>query len=88
MEKQLIFAIYDMKAEAYMQPWFLPSEGLAIRAFSDCVNNPEHNFGMHPEDYILYNVGAWSPNTGHLTCPSTPTVITSGIDILQKEQKT
>lgn len=85
MEKQYAFSIYDSKAQAFMQPWFLPTEALALRAFADCVNDPEHNFGRHPEDYILYEVGAWSPESGTLTCPDSPRTIGTGISVLIKE---
>jgi len=85
MEKQYAFSIYDSKAQAFMQPWFLPTEALALRAFADCVNDPEHNFGRHPEDYILHAVGAWSPESGTLTCPDSPTSIATGISVIIKE---
>ncbi len=57
--KHKMFVIYDVKANAYMQPWFLTQEGMALRAFSDCVNDADHNFGRHPEDYTLFNIGSF-----------------------------
>jgi len=87
MEKQLAFSVYDAKAEAYMQPWFLPTEALAVRAFQDCANDPEHNFGKHPEDYTLFMVGAWSPETGTLTCPDTPFAVLTGISAIHPKKK-
>jgi len=81
MEKQYAFSVYDAKAKAFMQPWFLPTEELALRAFGDCVKDPEHNFGRHPEDYILHQVGAWCPSNGTLTCPDAPMVIATGLSI-------
>ena len=52
-----MFVIYDSKANAYMQPWFLTQEAMAQRAFADCVNDADHNFGRHPEDYTLFAIG-------------------------------
>jgi len=52
-----MFVIYDSKANAYLQPWFLSKREMATRVFSDCVNDPEHNFGRHPEDYTLFEIG-------------------------------
>lgn len=53
------YAIYDAKAEAYMAPFFLPSNGLATRAFQDMANDPNHPIGQHPEDYTLFEIGAF-----------------------------
>ncbi len=61
--KHKMFVIYDSAANAYMQPWFLTQEGMALRAFSDCVNDKEHNFGRHPEDYTLFNIGEFDDAT-------------------------
>ncbi len=54
-----IFVIFDAKARAYLPPFFLPEAGQATRAFSDMVNNPEHQFGLHPEDYTLFEIGTF-----------------------------
>ena len=57
--KQKIFAIYDGKANAYLTPFFLHQEGMAIRVFSDCINSDTHQFGKHPQDYTLFSLGSW-----------------------------
>lgn len=54
-----IFAVYDEKAEAFMNPFFLQTIAMAIRAISDCVNDPSHNFGAHPSDYSLFHIGTF-----------------------------
>lgn len=62
-----MYAIYDEKAQAFMQPFFMPSEGIAVRAFTDCCNQEGHNFANHPEDYTLHEVGTWSGIDGKVT---------------------
>jgi hypothetical protein len=62
---QLLFTVYDSKAETFMPPFFVPSKGLAIRAFEDCVNSKEHHFGQHPADYTLFALGEFDTNTAH-----------------------
>lgn len=57
--QQILFTVYDEKAEAFLPPFFVPSIGIAIRAFADCINSPEHMFGKHPADYTLYSLGHW-----------------------------
>lgn len=57
---QQIFTVYDEKAEAYLPPFFVPTKGIATRAFKDCVNSPDHQFGKHPADYSLFYLGEWT----------------------------
>ncbi len=64
--KHQMFVIYDAKANAYMQPWFLTQQGMAQRAFSDCVNDTDHNFGKHPEDYTLFTIGEFDDATADI----------------------
>ena len=63
---QHIFAIHDAKAHAYMQPFFLPTHEMAQRTFGDCINDPNHNFGMHPEDYNLFLIGEFNDLTSEI----------------------
>jgi len=55
----LLFTVYDEKAEVFTAPFFVPTLGLATRAFADCVNSSEHHFGKHPQDYTLFSLGAF-----------------------------
>jgi len=58
-----LFTIYDEKAEIFIPPFFVPTIGLAIRAFTDCVNDDEHQFGRHPQDYTLFEIGEFDDST-------------------------
>ncbi len=64
--KYHIFAIYDAKALAYLPPFVLPEIGMALRVFSDMVNSPEHQFGKHPEDYNLYEIGMYHDHNAQI----------------------
>ena len=61
----VVVSIFDLAAQSYGRPVFIPSQGLAIRSFSDEVNKPDggdlHN---HPEDFVLYELGGFDDNTG------------------------
>jgi len=57
---QQLFCVYDEKAEAYLPPFFVPTKGIATRAFSDCINSKDHQFGKHPGDYSLFFLGEWT----------------------------
>ena len=64
--KHKVFAVYDEKAKAYLTPFFLPEAGMAKRTFGDCVNDPQHQFGLHPADYTLFELAVWNLETGVL----------------------
>lgn len=59
-----MFAVMDGKARAFISPFCLPTDGMAVRVFSDCVNDPAHMFGKHPEDFGLYKMGEFDPERG------------------------
>lgn len=59
-----VYSVYDDKTEAYLQPFFMPTRGAAIRAITDALENPEHQFARHIEDYVLYELGSWDDQKG------------------------
>ena len=64
--QQFMFVIYDSKANAYMTPWFLTTEHLAVRAFSDLANDPESNVSRHADDYTLFTIGTFNDATAKI----------------------
>ncbi len=61
-----IFAIYDNKAKAYMQPFFAGTAGLALRTFSDSANSQETIFHQHATDFCLFEIGEYNDETAEL----------------------
>lgn len=61
-----IYAVHDIKAEAYLQPFFAQTDGLAIRMFQAAANDQEHQFWKYAEDYTLFNIGVWDEKNGVL----------------------
>ena len=59
-----IVAIYDVKAEAYLKPIFVQSNGVAIRSFAEAVNDGQSDFSKHPEDYSMFALGSFDDSTG------------------------
>jgi len=79
---QKIFTIYDSKAKAYLTPFFLHEEGMAIRVFSDCINDPKHAFARHPEDYTLFHVGEWEDEKAKFKI-NIPIALGTGIEFVK-----
>mgnify|MGYP000079043217 CR=1 FL=1 len=52
-----MYSVRDSKAEAFMVPFTMHNDGVAIRAFADMVRDENHAFSKNPEDYDLYYIG-------------------------------
>lgn len=83
---QHIFTVYDSKAAAYLQPFFAQTKGVAIRNFSDAVNDPQHHFARHGEDYTLFELGHYDDSDAKFHIHETPESIGKAIEF-QKEQE-
>lgn len=60
-----IYAVYDMQAQAYLQPFFYPNDGMAVRQIRyNMTIEPKSPFCVHPEDYRLDCVGVFDDSTG------------------------
>lgn len=58
-----MFTVYDQKAEAYLQPFFANSKGVAIRMFAEAVNSQDHQFAKYPADFTLFEIGSFDDGT-------------------------
>lgn len=67
-----VFSLYDSKAEAYMQPFFMQGKGQAIRALSDLVADEKSQVSRHPEDFTLFEIGEYDDVRGTFTNCTTP----------------
>lgn len=59
-----VFSIFDIKAGAYLQPFFMATTGQALRAFTDSVNDKQSQFHKHPGDYTLFELGSYDDSVG------------------------
>ena len=82
-----IYAVFDKAAKAYMTPFFTHNEGLAMRSFSDAVNNPDSPFFRHPNDFTLYKMGAFDDNLGLFEIDD-PEKIATAIDVIIQPETT
>lgn len=62
-----VFSVYDEKAEAFLQPFFVDTNGLAIRSISECLTDPNHMFSKHSSDFSLFLLGEFDDSTGIMT---------------------
>jgi hypothetical protein len=77
-----IYTVHDNKAGAYMQPFFANNAMVAIRMFSDLVNDPEHLFGKHPADFTLFEIGHFDQDSSRIDQPEVHRMLGSGVEFL------
>lgn len=75
------FSVFDDKAGAYVQPFFVPNVNIAIRSFGDAVANPETGISKHASDYHLYRLGDFDDNSGEFTQVQ-PEFIANAVDFM------
>jgi hypothetical protein len=80
--KMNIYSIYDQAAKAYLNPFFLHNDGLAIRAFQDNVNSTDdNNIAKHPDQFTLFKLASYDDQTGLIEALPSPTHLTGGLEV-------
>lgn len=82
--KHLLFTIYDEKAEVFLPPFFVPTVGIAKRAFTDCINSNDHQFAKHPGDYTLFQLSAWDDQDASFLKPEKKS-IGNGVEFIDPD---
>lgn len=62
----ICFSVHDSKAEAFIQPFFLPNVPMALRIFEGACNDPQSNFKKYPGDFTLFEIGIFDCDKGTL----------------------
>lgn len=76
--RKFVFSVFDSKAEFFMQPFFAVTQAVAIREFSTICRDGTHLFGLHPEDFTLFELGVFDEKTAAFEMYSTPKSILLG----------
>ena len=78
-----VYTVWDNKVEAYLQPFFSPTKGSAIRAFSEVVNDRSHVFGKNPADYVLFELGSFDDSKGSFNLHAAPVSIGVAVEFVR-----
>lgn len=82
-----VYSIYDVAAKAYMQPFFMHNDGLALRAFQDNVNTKEENqISKHPEQFTLFCLGEYDDSKGQFQSLEAPKAMAVGTEVLMEKK--
>lgn len=80
-----IFAVFDSKAACFYTPQFYSTSGLAERAFTNAVNAKEGEFGAHPEDFTLFEIGEYDDASAKITNHAAPISVVTAITVKRVE---
>lgn len=83
MNELILFAVFDVKANAYLQPFFQQNNMVALRAFEAAVNESDHQFQKWPEDYSLWRIGRFDQVDGVLAS-EVPQCLCKAFDLIRK----
>lgn len=61
---QKVFTVYDSKGDVYMNPFLAVNALAAIRTISDLVQQPDHMFSRHSQDFTLFELGEYDDSNG------------------------
>jgi hypothetical protein len=77
-----VYTVYDTKAEAYLQPFFSQSKGVAIRSFQEAVRDEKSNISKYPEDFTLFELGEYDDSTSKFNLHITPQSLGVAVEFL------
>lgn len=78
---KVIHTVYDLKAEAYMDPFFSHNNSTALRDFTTAANQAEHIFNTNPEDYVLVRLGTYDDDTGRIEVLPEPLHLSTALEV-------
>lgn len=76
------FSVFDAKADAFMAPIFLKTEGLAVRSFSQACSDEGSDFNRFASDYSLFEVGEFDELSGMLKPAVAPRQVVTALVVL------
>lgn len=88
-----VFSIYDGKSKAFGLPFFMQTQGMALRGFSDLVNDTSTLPGKHPGDFNLYLIAEYDDADGTFSAINPCLLLGNGLEyskfgkVVEEEKK-
>lgn len=82
-----VFAVRDVKADAFGNLICVPTKGLAVRAFADACADARSPLAQYPEDHSLYEVAEYDPNSGTIKGHPLPVLVVSATEVIAQAKK-
>lgn len=75
MAIKVMCAVLDKAAGCFMQPFFVPAIGVAVRDFCEEAQKPDSPICKHAKDFSLYQLATFEDTDGSLIVPREPEFI-------------
>jgi len=82
MAVRQMFSVFDSKAAAYLEPFFAPTRGVAMRSFQAACQDHGHNFHKYAEDYTLFHLGEFDEFSGEVRSLNAPEMVISAHQVV------
>lgn len=70
-----VVTVFDSAAQAYSNPVFAVSQGVAMRSFMDAAGAKDTTIGQHPEHHSLFLLGSFEPTTAEFDLLPAPQLL-------------
>lgn len=77
-----VFTMFDSKVSSFMAPFYMQSNGAAIRALIDTMADSNNQFSKHPEDFTLFELGEFDDADGSFNLHLTPLSVATCISLI------
>lgn len=78
-----VCSIFDSKVEAFMQPFFVPARGAALRMFADLVEDSQTAVSKHPADFTLFELGSYDDSNAKFDMYATPVSLCLAVEFVK-----
>lgn len=77
-----LFCVRDVKGDSFSAPMAAGTRLLMIRSFTEECNRKGSEFGKYPEDYSLYEIADFEPNSALIKPYSLPQLVTTASQVM------
>lgn len=81
-----VMSVYDEKAEAFAQPFFVASELVGARSFMAACADAESLLARFPSDYRLYALGTYDDQDGRFSSYDRPRLVMTAAQAVAREE--
>lgn len=81
-----VFAVFDVKAKYFMQPFVMKTSAEAVRVFGDMCQNAQNPLGRHPADYTLFEIGQYDDASAMFTQDGAHVPLGNGLEHVVEEE--
>jgi len=80
-----LYSLFDRQTEFFGAPICCINDGDALRSFAQTVTDPQSQVHQYMDDYTLYLLGEFDPETGRIDRCDPPQIVASARTVYHNE---